>query len=55
MDVVVATPGRLLVLTEAHVALLRSKAIALRATYTPAWAVRLTEIQTIRCALLYSP
>lgn len=51
MDVVASTEGRLLVLTQAHVALLRSKAIALRAAYTAAWAVRLTEIQTIRSAL----
>lgn len=51
VDVVASTEGRLLVLTEAHVALLRSKAIALRAAYTAAWAVRLTEIQTIRGAL----
>ena len=53
VDVVASTEGRLLVLTEAHVALLRSKAIALRAAYTAAWAVRLTEIQTIRGVLRF--
>jgi len=52
VDVVAAAEGRLLVLTQAHVAMLRAKAISLRATYTPAWAIRLSEIQTIRSAAL---
>ena len=50
VDVLRVADSRLLILTECGVGALRRKTVALRASYTADWFVRLTSIQTVRGA-----
>lgn len=48
MEVINTQAGRTLLLCEKHVAMVRSKSIALRSTYRSMWAVPIADIKIVR-------